>query len=424
MIHRKDALNLISQLSIKLVSVPYSLIMVGMFVRHLPNDSDYLLLSAQNYIVLTGLAQLGLGGFMLRRISHSWAETHILGDLPEVRGAFLMSSILAGLTAGSLLLLALAREIPGEIVPILILSLIGLLAIIGDYVRVATGDIARLNLITLGVYVFGAVAAVLASEVLHAGLSVCAIVAFGPPYFSSIFSFCLLFRREDFRKMIRYTGPKTYLGPLRDSFPILMTSVGFAAILNAPLAHPLITAFPALDRASLACLRLFSSGLNVFFFALQPLIPIILRYRYRPNRSDFEKFSLGLLAIIVACSAAAGIVFWIAGPTLIHLWLGGIEVPAGTARDWGIITFLWLTITTFGFYCQATSRPALTAISLLIAAATILIVGIRNPGWTVNQAIIMGLATGVVVGLASTVLAATDPRRNRAPQSSPPGITT
>jgi hypothetical protein len=414
-LQRKELVNLISQLAIKLISVPYSLLMIGLFVRELPEQSHFMLLSTQNYTALVSLAQLGLGGFLLRRISHVWAGSHRLEELPEIKGAFWTSIVLTSSTAVATIVAALLGMVDFRIVPIILLSLAGVSTIVGDYVRIAKSDVAKLNLILFCFYAAGFLVGITYAWVFDPNLVICTLIAFGPPFFATLVSFSLLLKDLNFRRMVRFTGAKAILTPLRDAMPILLTSTGFVAILNVPLVNSLIPQFPAIGSDALACLRLFSSALNVFFFALQPLIPVILSERYRKENNRFETFSVGLLAGLTACAGLAGVAFYLASPTFINIWLG-ITVPAAVAQDWGLVAFLWLTITILAFFCQTTSRPFLAAVMLLIAAGSSIVVGVVNFTWTVGQSLAMGLLVGVIVGLGAVALAIADPRRDRGQQ--------
>ncbi len=422
MIGRSDLINLVSQFGIKLIAIPYSLYMIGLTVRLLPENADFLMLSAQNYISITGLAQLGLGGFLLRRISHVWAERRSLSDMPDVRGAFWISALLALICAVALVVLAALGNISVEILPLLLLSLVGLSALIGDYVRLATGKIAELNLIMLGCFAAGFLTMILHNWLFSPNLHASLVIAFGPAYIASLISFGLLLRRPDFRAMIAPRSPKIVFGPLKSSVPLFLTSAGFTAILNVPLAHKVFSSFPDLTREELSCLRLFASGLNVFFFALQPLIPAILRSRYSADAQVFRRSSIGLLSLIIVFCLIAGIGFSIVSAPFILLWLGGIVVPPDVARGWGVITFLWLTLTTLAFFCQATSRPFLAAASLLVAALAALVAGMVTTHWTLEGAMIMGLGTGVLFALGAAALAITDPIAPRAVTGSAGGV--
>jgi hypothetical protein len=417
-LQRKELVNMISQLAIKLISVPYSLVMIGLLIRDLPEQSHFLLLSTQNYIALVGLAQLGLGGFLLRRISHVWAGSRKLQPLPDIRGAFWTSMGLTSSAAVSTIIAALMGMVDFRIVPIILLSLAGTSTIIGDYVRIAKSDVAKLNLILLCFYALGLIIGLAYVYLFDATLVICTLIAFGPPFLATLVSFSLLLKDVDFRRMVELAGPKVILAPLRDAMPILLTSTGFVAILNVPLVHSLIPQFPAIGSDALACLRLFSSALNVFFFALQPLIPVILTERYRTENNRFEIFSVGLLTGLTVCAALAGFAFYLASPTFIDIWLD-VRVPTQVAQDWGVVAFLWLTITILAFFCQTTSRPYLAAVMLLTAAGSSIVFGAVNFTWTVGQSLAMGVLVGVIVGLGATALAIADPRRTGVGKSIP-----
>jgi len=396
--------------------------MIGLFVRALPPDSHFLLLSAQNYIAIVSLAQLGLAGFLLRRISHVWAESRKLQDLPDIKGAFWASVGLISVTALGTIIAGMAGKLDLRMIPIILLSLAGIATIFGDYVRIAKSEISTLNLILLGFYALGAIVGIAYAYAFDVNLTFCLLIAFGPPFLATLISFSLLLRDGDFRLMVRFSGAKQIWAPLRGAMPILMTSAGFVAILNVPLANALIPQFPAIGSDALACLRLFSSALNVFFFALQPLIPIILAERYRAKNNRFETFSVALVAGLSASAALAGVAFYLISPLFIDIWLG-ISVSSSVARDWGLAAFLWLTITVLAFFCQTTSRPFLAAVMLLTAAGSAIVFGVVNLTSTAGQSLAMGILVGIVVGLGATALAIADPRRDVGREANPMSMT-
>lgn len=403
----RDALNIGSQTVVKLISIPFSLFAVGLATRRLSVSDSYLLLSAQNLLILFGLLQLGLGAFILRRVSHDWARELAMKSAPDVRGAFvlIMCAVvisLAGVGIG--IARGLIHPSMGALIVICVMSLVGQVA---DQVRLAVGELFKTNLFLVLAYVICTALLVLALGGPVPILWLLFVAAFAPQFIASIMSFLAMTTRDDFRHLIWPHLPFDFLAAARQSAPLLFGSGGTAILLSLPLAGHVIPGFPVIEAASLACLRLFTSGLTLCYFALQPLTPIILRHRYL-DPTKFRAHSIALLALLLASSLAGGVVFNAAGPAFIGLWLGSIQVPPALAGVWGIICALWLLLTTLAFFGQVTSRPVLAAACPYLACAATVAAALLMPRAPVEAVLIVGLMAGASLAAVSAFLAIVD----------------
>ncbi|MFN3930133.1 MAG: hypothetical protein ACK4JY_00165 [Brevundimonas sp.] len=403
----QDTLNISSQMVVKLISIPFSLFAVGLATRRLSASDTYLLLAAQNSLILFGLLQLGLGAFILRRVSHDWARDHAMRSAPDVRGAFALI-----ICAVSISLVAVAIAVQrGSVHPsmgaLLIICVVSLAGQVADQVRLAIGELFKTNLFLGATYVICAVLLALALWEERPILWLLFVAAFAPQFIASIMSFAAMITRADFRELIWPRAPFDFPGALRESVPLLLGSGGTALLLSLPLAGHVLPGFPVIETASLACLRLFTSGLTLCYFALQPLTPILLRHRYR-DPAKFRARAIAFLSVLVAGSVASGLVFSLAGPAFIGLWLGSVEVSSSLAMVWGVICALWLLLTTMAYFGQATSRPVLAAACPYLACAATVGAAFVMPGAPVEAVLSVGLLAGAGLAGAGAILAITD----------------
>lgn len=411
----RDALNIGSQTLVKLISIPFSLFAVGLATRRLSDSDSYILLAAQNSLILFGLLQLGLGAFILRRVSHDWARGHAMKSAPDVRGAFVL---ILGAVAISLavvgvgIIRGLIHPSMGALIVICVVSLIGQVA---DQVRLAVGELFKTNLFLGLAYVICAALLSLALGGQRPILWLLFVAAFAPQFIASIMSFLAMTTRSDFRRLVWPRAPLDFPAAVRQSAPLLFGSGGTALLLSLPLAGHVVPGFPVIETASLACLRLFTSGLTLCYFVLQPLTPIILRHRYRDPKK-FRARSIALLAVLVASSAAGGLVFYAVGPAFIGLWLGSIQIPMALGSVWGVNCALWLLLTSLAFFGQVTSRPVLAAACPYLACAGTIAAALAMPEATVESVLTVGLLAGAGLAAVGAFLAIADAGR---PPSSP-----
>ena len=419
----KDILNIGSQAVVKMISVPFGLIGIGLASRRLSADDAYLLLAAQNALIMIGLLQLGLGSFILRSVSHAWAREPSLKPAADIRGGFLMILCAAALSLAALTIAFLEGLVPWVSVPLLLIAIIALVGQVADQVRVAIGEIFRSNVFQAASYL-GCAVLLIAALAGHSPIIWLVFVAvFGPQSIANILSFSSLIRRADFRGLIAPHRPFDIAMAVRQSVPLLLVSMGTALMLNMPLAGHVLKGFPVIDQASLACCRLFTSGLTLCYFALQPLTPIILRYRYNDS-VRFRRYALALLGSLVGVCLVGGVVFWLLAPAFIHLWLGVVQVPVALAVLWGRICALWLSLAVLSYFCQITSRPVIAAGSWYVACASTALAAYVFPGSQVEILLTIGLAIGLTVSCVGAFLAIKDAKRSDVHTGADHGIDT
>ncbi len=407
----KDLLNVGSQAVVKMISVPFSLIGIGLASRRLSADDAYLLLAAQNALIMIGLLQLGLGSFIMRSVAHAWAREPLLKPAADIRGGFLLILCAAALGSVALTIAFLRGLVPWVFVPLLLIAIIALVGQVADQVRVAIGEIFRSNVFQAASYL-GCAVLLIAALAGHPPIVWLAFVAvFGPPSIANILSFSSLIRRADFRQLIAPRRPFDIAMAVRQSVPLLLLSMGTALMLNMPLAGHVLKGFPAIDQTSLACLRLFTSGLTLCYFALLPLTPIILRYRYN-DPARFQRYALALLGSLVGLCLVGGVVYWLLAPAVIDLWLGVVHVPVALAVLWGRICALWLSLAVLSYFCQVTSRPAIAAGSSYVASASTALAAYVFPESQVEILLTIGLSIGLTVSGIGAALAITDAKRS------------
>lgn len=389
---RRDIVNVGSQIATKVVSIPYSLVMTGLAVRSFPEHGDYLLLAAANYLSMLGLLQAGLGTYVARRVAQSHAETGVLGDLPDVRGAFWFMAGAGALAATAVLV---SGALPAGVVPAALLLLAALSAGLADNIRLAVGDAAKSNLFVLAAYGLCALMMTAALTAPTPNLGLAIVAATTPQYLANLMSFAFLLRRREFRALVRPDGAMRIWRPLADAAPLFMFSLGTAGLLNAPLAGKLLPAFPALPIESLACLRLFSNGLNVYFFVLLPLMPIILRERQARTPAAFARFMQLMVGGLLGLNLLGGAFFALVAPTFIHVWLGGLHVTPGLAIAWGVIAALWMAIVTAAYFFQVLFMAYRGVACLVVAVLVTLAAPIVGLGASVESALIAGLLAGL-----------------------------
>lgn len=403
MINRRDALNIASQILVKLVSIPYGLLVVALAVRRLPADESYLLLSVGNFISLPGLLQLGMGYFIQREVMNAWARDRHLDELPMVRAGFLtifaISLIAIAIAATS----AAAGILPSLLLPVILVSLLAQWAIVADYVRLARGEILKSNLLFLCGTT--ACAALVAWALTHNPPPVGLVIfgALAPPFLASLSSFALLMSDTEFRRMVSPRGTLQFRVLIYKSIPMFLNSVAFSLMLVIPIAAPILPWIPPLHFAALACLRLSTSVIYLYYFALQPIAPIFLRAWYGNDPQKLTYAATKLLGLLVILCLLGGAFFAAVAPPFVIIWLHGVIVPARTSIEWGAIVALSLIVMTAVFFCQNTSRPVRAAACLLITD----LIAIVGPalGLSIEHAMIAGLTVGGLYGWASLILA-------------------
>lgn len=398
-----DWINISSQIFVKSLSIPLSLVMIGWASRAVAGADKYVLLSFGNYIALLGLLQLGLGTYMFRTLTHQWAETHELQPSEEVRSAFVLTCGIAALTLCIIAALVASGKWPTAILPALIVVIVGLPASFADQVRMARGQAYVSNSILLAAYLTSFLAMVILLRHERPSVSLILLAIFAPAYFSSMASFLLLLRQPFFRKLILYDASFSIREPLQQSSSIFFVSMGAALLLNVPLAAKVIPGFPTLSYGQLACLRLTVSAININAFCLQPIAPIVLRSFYG---TDFRSKTKSIVGTILCLNVLAGGAFALVAPTFVKVWLGSRAVTQLLALSWGIILSTWLSVLAGVYLCQILMRsgsaaqalflsaclgillPLIFHLSLEIALVLALLGGLLYVSWTVSQILI------------------------------------
>lgn len=399
----RDAANLGAQLATKLISVPFALFMTGWAAHKLTSGDLYILLSAANYLPLLGLLQFALPNFIMREVAHAWARDGVVQDLPEVRGAFVALTAIAAL--GVLIILAALHsgKLPGPLAPLFILVLLACPLSIGDQVRLATGESSKSSAILLAFYPVCALLMLAATsgQTRIPGLAI--VAAFGSVYLANIVSFLGLLRKRFFRELLSPVGPVHFKRPFIMAAPMLLGQLGTSILLNVPVAGQFLPILPKISIDSLACLRLFSSGVNAFHFVMQPLGPVLLGYFYSEN-SRFRSSGAAVILGLLATSLLGGVFFAAFGPGFIHLWLDGLNVTRTVAAKWGGIAALWMTLMTLVFVSQITSRVLMGNLACVLAAGAAVLVGIFMPLNGPEVMMLTGLSLGVILGLVTLAL--------------------
>lgn len=403
MINRRDGLNIASQILVKLMSIPYGLLVVALAVRRLPADDSYLMLSVGNFISLPGLLQLGMGYLIQREVMNAWARNRHLDDLHMVRAGFVTIFAISLLAAIIALVCAVTDILPLPLLPIILVSLLAQWAIVADYVRLAKGEVLKSNLLMLGCTILCGALVALALSFDRPPVGLLVFGALAPPFLASLSSFALLMKDVEFRRMVSPAGKLQFKSLIVNSVPMFLNTLAFSLLLMIPITAPFLPWVPPLQFAALACLRLVTSVIFLYYFALQPLAPILLRAWHGDDPVQLRSAAIRVLGLLILCCVAGGAFFALTAPPFIAVWLHGTIVPTGLAIQWGVIMALALIVMTAVFFCQNTSRPVRAAACLLITD----LVAVVGPafGISIEASMIAGLLVGGSFGWASLILA-------------------
>jgi hypothetical protein len=183
---------------------------------------------------------------------------------------------------------------------------------------------------------------------------------------------------------------------------MFVNTVAFSLMLVVPLSAAWAPWFPHLSISALACLRLTTSGIYIYYFLLQPLLPIFLRSWYGADAARLARTSKLLFGLLFAVCVAGGAAFALAGPAFIEVWLKNVQVAPATAAEWGLIWSLSAVLMTTVYFCQNTSRPIIAAATLLTMDLMALLAPFAGVD-TVEMSMILGLVTGVALGAMALV---------------------
>lgn len=396
---RRDTLNIISQMVVKFVLIPYGLLVVALATRRLPQHEAYLLLEAGSFIALPGLLQLGMGYLILRDVSNAWARDGHFDNLPIVRAGFWMIFAVTSMTLVISFAASSRGWLPGALIPLIVISLLGQWAVVADYVRLAKGEVLKTNILILaGILACGLIVWwTLASD--RPSIAVVIFGALAVPFLGSLASFALLLRDEQFRQMLSPWGQFEFRVLVAQSVPMFLNTAAFSLMLVIPLSAPVVPWFPELPIETLACLRLTTSVIFLYYFALQPLGPIFLRAWHGRTPEGLRKMSARLMSALLGLCVAGGVVFSLATPPFVDIWLAGVTVRTALAAEWGLILALSLITMTTVYFCQNTSRPILAAACLIVADTVMVLAPLS--GLDVEGSMILALVCGCAIGLMS-----------------------
>ena len=395
---RRDLINIASQFAIKIVSVPLIIGLTGISARLLSEKNTYVLLSVANYLPLIGILQFGLGNVILRRAAHEWARHGTLSALPELRGAFqALFGISVVVTFG---LLTFYRVLPQSSLPLLVLSAAYLYTSSADSVRMGIGEAYKSNIFFVVGYAVSALIVGLALVFHRPDPALLQIACFGSTYIASLCSFALMLKRPAFRALAKPLPGMPIAPPFSEAVPMFLIALGSVALMNIALLGQFWPAFPTISLASLSCMRICVSGINIYYFAIQPLAPVILRYRYA-EQARFVGPAAIALSLVAVVAIVAAVVIAAVLPPFVDLWLGHRAHVGGLlASQWGLAIGLWLFLATGLFFCQITSRPHFAGFSLLAGVSTAILTtafGLKGSPETIMIAALI-VATGGILG--------------------------
>lgn len=400
----RELLNLAGQTTIRLAGIVVSIVLTGWAARKLSADDVTMMLSLAAFSSVPGLLQLGLGSLALQQVAHNVGQGRRLAQLNDIRGGFWVVVSLSMLAVLAALIAAWVGVLPHATLPVVIAAVIAQWAMLADVVRMARGRSLVSNALQMcGLALCGLLMIVsLAPKVPITWLAIFA--AYAAPFLASLLSFGLLLRDAEFRELISPSRPFTVIGPVLRASALYVGNAAFALMLALPVIVAAFQPGISLGAASLACLRLWATALFTYFFALQPLTSAIMRHRYAADGASATRSIAAIVALAGLVCIAGGIVFVIAAPTFVQLWLGGVVVTHGLALQWGLIIAISALIMTAVFVAQILLHPVLSTVPLVTVDAALMLLVLWGRGLAVETMLLLALCAGLAAAVAALAL--------------------
>ncbi len=340
---RLGVVNTAATLLARGASVLYSLFVVGWASRHISASDTANLLLLFNAVAAVGLLQAGLGGYVIRAVAYAHSQRRPLGELAEVRFAFLLLCGISTLAMTGLVLFGSHALV--QYLPIFLLTIVGTVANFADMVRLGTERSRTTTYFMLGAYAFNVGAWAVVARLHLSSVSVVALLAYSAPSIGAIASFAFLTREREFRALINpfnRVAVGSMVSMLKTSSPMFVASISSSMFVNTPLIARGLHLISSISASTAVVFRVEVGILNVFYAMLQPSIPTLVRLKHQESAGTFIRGSMLWIGGFLVAAMAIAACFYLGVGTFAALWVKSATVDKNMIGFWSIVLLLWM----------------------------------------------------------------------------------